>query len=320
MPEPHRNRLYQLLLHLYPYDFRVEFGREMNHLLHRRLRDEHALLVWIATLSDLGPSAFKEHCHMLFQDLKYTFRALGRAPVFAAATILTLALGIGANVAIFSVVNAVMLQPLPFRDPARLVRIWETNPKRKIPFFSASTLNYLSWKEQSRSFDSISAFGSANLNLTGLGDPERLSAGSLTASLIPMLGIKMLAGRGFLPEEEGPGGARVAIIGEGLWERRFGRDPKILGQEIELNGAKTQIIGVAPNALRFSRQRFDLGSHADRPRAGEPLQPCDCGRRPAARWGSIGTSRHRVEGGCSEPGANLSQGQCRLDHSNVAGV
>ncbi|HEV8146455.1 MAG TPA: ABC transporter permease [Bryobacteraceae bacterium] len=238
-------------MHLYPYDFRNEFGREMTNVLRRRLRDENALLVWIATLLDLGPSAFKEHCHMLFQDLKYTFRALGRAPVFALATILTLALGIGANVAIFSVVNAVMLQPLPFRDPARLVRIWEMNPKLKIPFFSASALNYLSWKEQSKSFDSISAFGSANLNLTGTGDPERLIAGSLTASLIPMLDIKMLAGRGFLPEEERPGGARVAVISEGMWERRFARDPKILGQEIELNGAKTQIIGVAPKALRF---------------------------------------------------------------------
>jgi hypothetical protein len=141
---------------------------------------------------------------MLFQDLKYTFRALGRAPVFALATVLTLALGIGANVAIFSVVNAVMLQPLPFRDPARLIRIWEMNPKLKIPFFSASALNYLSWKEQSKSFDSISAFGFANLNLTGTGDPERLIAGSLTASLIPMLDVKMLMGRGFLPEEDQP--------------------------------------------------------------------------------------------------------------------
>ena len=244
-------RIYRALLRCYPSDFRNEYGSEMIHVFRRRARDENAAALWLITVPDIALTASKEHLHMLIQDLKYALRTLRRAPVFSAAAILTLALGVGANTAIFSVVNAVMLRPLPFREPDRLVRIWETNPKRNIPFFSASVLNYLSWKEQATCFESIGAFGGASLNLTGTGEPERLAAGALTASVFPLLGLHPLQGRGFLTEEEQPGGSRVALLSEALWHRRFGGDPGILGQTIELNGAKTKVVGIAPPDFRF---------------------------------------------------------------------
>src|ERR1700682_3078592 len=171
-------RIYRALLRCYPSDFRNEYGSEMIHVFRRRARDENAAALWLITVPDIALTASKEHLHMLTQDLKYALRTLRRPPVFSAAAILTLALGVGANTAIFSVVNAVMLRPLPFREPDRLVRIWETNPKRNIPFFSASVLNYLSWKEKATCFESIGAFGGASLNLTGTGEPERLAPGA----------------------------------------------------------------------------------------------------------------------------------------------
>src|SRR5438477_1261290 len=138
MPGRVSERIYAFLLRCYPHDFRVEYQAEMIALFRRRLRDENAVMLWPETVTDIACTSLKEHLSMLIQDLKYALRMLRRGPVFAAAAVLTLALGVGANTAIFSVVNAVMLQPLPFPEPGRLVRIWETNLKRNIPSFSAS--------------------------------------------------------------------------------------------------------------------------------------------------------------------------------------
>src|SRR5215471_282006 len=119
---------------------------------------------------------------MVWTDLRYAARTLRRAPAFTAAAILTLALGIGANTAIFSVVNAVMLRPLPFGLPERLMQVGEKNDKLRLPFFGVSTLNYLSWKEQSHSFDGLGAYGFANFNLTGSGEPEQFAGAPITPS------------------------------------------------------------------------------------------------------------------------------------------
>ena len=133
---------------------------------------------------------------MLLSDIRYAVRTLRRAPVFTAAAIVTMALTIGANTAIFSVVNAVMLRPLPFRAPDRLMRVAEKNEKLNLPFFGASVLNYLSWKEQARSLD-LAALGFANFTLTGKGDPEQFQGATITPSLMPVLGIEPVRGRGF---------------------------------------------------------------------------------------------------------------------------
>jgi len=186
---------------------------------------------------------------MLLNDLRYTVRMLRKSPLFTLAVVLTVALGIGANTAIFSVVNAVMLRPLPYEQPGRLVWIAEKNDKLNLPTFGASVLNYLAWKERSHAFDSMGAFGFATFNLTDAGDPEQLTGGTVTPSLFPLLGIKPVIGRAFAEGEDRPGSTKVAMIGEGLWKRRFGGDPSIVGRHLILSGVDTTVIGVAPASL-----------------------------------------------------------------------
>jgi putative ABC transport system permease protein len=186
---------------------------------------------------------------MLLNDLRYTMRMLRKSPLFTLAVVCTVALAIGANTAIFSVVNAVMLRPLPYEQPNRLVWIAEKNDKLNLPTFAASVLNYLSWKEQSRTFEPMAAFGFATFNLTGLGDPEQLTGGTVTPSLFPLLGIKPLLGRAFAADEDRPGSAKVVMIGEGLWKRRFGGDSSVVGRHLTLNSIDHTVIGIAPASL-----------------------------------------------------------------------
>jgi putative ABC transport system permease protein len=186
---------------------------------------------------------------LLLNDLRYTVRMLRKSPLFTFAVVLTVALGIGANTAIFSVVNAVMLRPLPYEQPDRLVWIAEKNDKLNLPTFAASVLNYLSWKEQSRTFAALGAFGFTSFNLTGQGEPEQFTGGNVTPSLFPLLGLHTVVGRSFRDDEDRPGGAKVVMISEGLWKRRFGGDPTIVGRQLTLNGVDTTVIGVAPAAL-----------------------------------------------------------------------
>jgi putative ABC transport system permease protein len=186
---------------------------------------------------------------MLLNDLRYTARLLRKSPVFTIAVVLTVALGIGANTAIFSVVNAVMLRPMPFAEPDRLYWVAERNDKLNLATFSASVLNYLSWKEQARSFEQLGAAGFASFNLTGRGDPEQFTGGTISPSLLPLLGIQPVAGRVFRDDEDRPGAAKVAMISEGLWKRRFGADPALVGGRLMLNGVDTLVVGIAPPAL-----------------------------------------------------------------------
>src|SRR5262245_48891156 len=172
----------------------------------------------------------------MLNDLRYAARVLRKSPLVTLAIILTVALAIGANTAIFSFVYAVILKPLPFEQPNRLVWIAERNDRLKLPQFAASVLNYLSWKERSRTFSQMGALGFTSFNLTGQGEPEQFTGGTLTPSLLPLLGIKPVLGRSFSESEDRPGAAKVAMISEGLWKRRFGSDPAIVGRNITLNG------------------------------------------------------------------------------------
>ena len=244
-------RLYRGLLFSYPAEFRHAYEREMVALFQNRFACENRFLLWLELVADIAITAPKEHYHVLLQDLRYALRTFGRTPVFALTAILTLALGIGANTAIFSVVQAVVLRPLPFPEPDRLVRLWEMNQKLNIPYFSTSVPNYVSWKEQAKSFEALAVFGYASLNITGAGEPERLEAGTLTASIFQVLRLRPIMGRGFLPEEEEPGRGRVAILSESLWRRRFASDPRVVGRPVELNGVPMKIVGVLPPEFRF---------------------------------------------------------------------
>src|SRR3954469_10876700 len=148
-------RCYRALLLCYPAEFRHEYAAEMTQVFRDRLRSGPSPLLWPETIADVVLTASREHTQMLLADLRYTARTLRKSPTFAAAAVLTLALGIGANTAIFSVVNAVLLRPPPFAQPDRLVHIAEKNDKLGFPTFSSSVLNYLDWRAQSQSFETM---------------------------------------------------------------------------------------------------------------------------------------------------------------------
>jgi putative ABC transport system permease protein len=187
----------------------------------------------------------------LWQDLRYGARMLLKKPGFTLIAVITLALGIGANTAIFSVVNAALLRPLPYAEPDRLAQLWETNIKRDLPFFAVSVPNYVSWKEQSQTFEQLAAWRRQGVNLTGRGEPERLEGAAVSGSLFSLLGVKPALGRDFLPMEDQPRGRRAVIISYGLWERRFGRDPNLIGQELALDGVSHIVVGIAPFGFNF---------------------------------------------------------------------
>jgi putative ABC transport system permease protein len=184
----------------------------------------------------------------LIQDLSYGVRTLRKNPGFTAVVVLTLALGIGANTAIFSVVNGVLLRPLPFRNPSRLVLIAE---KSSFPVISTSYENYQDWRDQGHSFESMEATRSGSITLTGAGEPERLNVRMATAGLFSMLGINAQIGRTFLAEEDRAGGAPVALLSHGLWQRRFGGSPDIIGKTINLDLQPYTIVGILPNGFQI---------------------------------------------------------------------
>jgi putative ABC transport system permease protein len=184
-------------------------------------------------------------------DLRYAFRLLRKSHLFTLTVVLTVAIGIGATTAIFSVVNAVLLRPLPFEDPARLMQVAEKNDSLHLPQFGASALNYLSWTEATHTFDRLGAMSFGTYTLSGKGDPENYTGNAITPSLMPLLGLHAIVGRGFADGEDRPGAAPVAMIGETLWARRFGRDPGVVGRPVTLNGTAYTVVGVAPRALNL---------------------------------------------------------------------
>jgi len=183
----------------------------------------------------------------LLRDLRYAARMMLRNPAFTSIAVLTLALGIGANTAIFSVVNGVLLRPLPYHEPGRLVLIAE---KTSYPTVSTSYENYLDWRDQSHSFEAMEATHASTITLTGSGEPERLNVRMATAGLFPMLGIDASMGRTFLPEEDKANGPPVVLLSHGLWQRRFGASREILGKPITLDAQPYTVVGVLPGGFQ----------------------------------------------------------------------
>jgi putative ABC transport system permease protein len=195
----------------------------------------------------------------LWQDLRYGARALLKNPGFSLIAMLTLALGIGANTAIFSVVNAVLFRPLPFNEPERLVMVWNRGAEAaggdRTPLAVADLLD---WRAQSRSYAEIGAFQNMMFNYTGGDSPERVQAAGVTANFFSMLGAQPSLGRAFSPDEERPGAQRVALLSDGFWRKHFAADPQVLGRTINLNGASFTVIGVMPAALDFPSKDVEL--------------------------------------------------------------
>jgi predicted permease len=192
----------------------------------------------------------------LFRDMRYALRVLLKSPGFAVVAVLTLALGIGANTAIFSVVNAVLLRPLPYPEANRLVYLGEWS--EQIPEMSISMANFNDWRAENTVFESMVAYQSDNVVLTGRGEPERLRLRRITAGFFPTLRVRPILGRELTQEDDKVGAARVVLLGEGFWERRFGRDPNIVGQQVTLDAESFTVIGVLPSRLHGSLRQTDL--------------------------------------------------------------
>jgi putative ABC transport system permease protein len=185
----------------------------------------------------------------LLRDLRYGLRAMLKRPGFTVVAVLTLALGIGANTAIFSVVHAVLLRPLPFDDAGRLVYLTERNTQQE--GLSLSWPDFADWRGQSRAFERMAAYNRDSYNLTGFGDPERLPAAQVSADLFPVLRADAARGRVFTEEEDRPGAAPVVLLSYGLWQRRFGGDGSIVGRSVTLNGRGYTVVGVMPRGFAF---------------------------------------------------------------------
>jgi putative ABC transport system permease protein len=215
--------------------------------------------------------------HKVLADFRHGLRNLLRNPGFACAAILVLALGIGANTAIFSVVNAVLLRPLPFRDASRIMQIWHIPPAKSFPgltFFSVSPANFLDWRSQNHSFEEMAAIGGASFNVSGKGQPESIRGAAVASGFFSILRVEPVLGRGFSPEDDSPGAAHVIILGDSLWRTHFGADPGIVGRNLSLDGQTYTVIGVMSPKFRYpswakfwvplawtSQQRAIRGNH-----------------------------------------------------------
>ena len=251
--------LYRLLLHLYPASFRNEYAGEMCAVFARRLRDASAVGVpalWIGVFFEVFFNAVLVHADVLRQDLRYTARGLRRTPGFAATAVLVVALGVGANTAAFSLADQVLLRPLPFPQSGRLVKLWQT-----VPGYSRlelSPANYTDWKKMSHSFAAMGAYNRNAANLVGQGEPERVDIATVDGDVLPTLGVQPLLGRVFTAAEDREGASGTLLLSYGLWQRRFGGDPNILGRELLLNDERYTVIGVMPRAFYFPSRDTQL--------------------------------------------------------------
>ena len=189
----------------------------------------------------------------LLSDIRYALRNLLRRPAFTLIAVVTLALGIGANTAIFSAINALLLKPLPFPQLDRVVAIWDNLPSRGLMHNEVAVANYLDWQSQSQSFEQLALYRWWSANLTGIDTPERIQGFLITANYLDAIGIKPILGRNFLPEENQPGKDAVAIITHSLWQQRFGGDPNIVNKTITINSVVRTVVGVMPERFNFPK-------------------------------------------------------------------
>lgn len=215
-----------------------------------------------------GGEKYKEECREaqgglwleeLWMDARYALRTLRKSPGFTAVAVITLALGIGANSAIFSVLDAVLLRPLPYRDPDRLVTIFESKtPNDHSSINAVAPGNFLDWREQNHAFEQIGAASLPGFNFTGTDRAERVTGAAISAGMLRMLGLHAALGRDFAPSEDREGADRVVLLGYGLWQRRYASDPNIVGKTIHLDTKPYSVIGVLPRGLTFPEESVQL--------------------------------------------------------------
>ena len=186
-----------------------------------------------------------------FQDIRYGIRGLLKNPAFTMIAVLSLGLGIGANTAIFSLINTVLLQPLPFYQPEKLAIVWEEASFAGFPQNTPAPANYADWKAQNQSFEDMAALAGRSYNITGDGEPHRIEAYAVTANFFPLLGVQPVLGRAFLADDDKPEANRTALLSHGLWQSRYGGQRDVINKEIQLDGEKYTVVGVMPAGFQF---------------------------------------------------------------------
>jgi len=261
------DRVIRALIRLYPREFRERYGRAMFAFHRERVREGSA--VWPRIVSDHLASAVSEHVRslsesrrvdfnegstpMLGQDFRFALRALARRPLFATIVIGTIALGVGANAAIFSVVNAVLLRPLPYPEAGRVVSFGHTPPT-----WLVSVPEYVDYTRDLRSFEALAAYTLDEGNLATPDEPERVGLASVSPRFFSVLGVRPLVGRTFLPDEDRVMPATAVVLSYGLWQRRFGGDGTIVGRTIPFNGVPRTVVGVMPQYFDYPTTHVDV--------------------------------------------------------------
>ena len=256
-------RFYRSLLWLYPATFRAEYRAELCLAFAERAREFSGPLAPLqrvaAALGDVVPNALAVHLDILRQDVVYATRSLKRTPGFALTAILVVALGVGANTAVFSLADFVFVRPLPYPDSQQLVKLWQATPGNGQNQTSAAI--YRDWREQSRSFSEMGAYAMAHVNLVGSGEPRELQASLATPEMFPVLGVPALVGRPYTREDLATGAC--VVLGEGLWRSRFGADPRVVGTSIRLGSVAHTVVGVMPASFQFPYPSVEAWSSLD---------------------------------------------------------
>jgi putative ABC transport system permease protein len=265
--------IYRVLLCLYPRGFRVRFASDLETDFNELLQARGARATWLRVIPDLVRSvpfthvgarnarrraralAYKGEIPMssLLSDVRHASRALRKAPVFSAVTVMTLALGIGANSAIFSLVNAVLLRPLGYDEPERLMLIYEGFGGSTFAKMGVSPPDFIDLTTLQRSFSSIGAYRTQSYELSDAGEPEQITGVRVSATVLPILGVRPALGRTFLESEDQPG-QDVAVLSYGLWQRRFAGDPNAVGRTITLDRRRYTIVGIMPASFQFPKR------------------------------------------------------------------
>lgn len=245
--------LYRALLRLYPRGFRDEYGDELGEIFAGRraaaVGRAAVARLWLDALVDVVRNAVPLHLDVLRQDLRYAFRSFNRSPGFALTVVLVAALGIGANTAVFTITDLVLVRPLPFESADRLVHIWEHPPEYSR--MEPSPANYRDWRSMATSFDGMAASAGVSMNLTGGAEPVRLVGAAVTADLLPLLGARPILGRLFTEEDDRDGATGTLILSHPLWQGGFGGDPGVIGRDVLLDGEPHVVIGVMPAEFRY---------------------------------------------------------------------
>jgi putative ABC transport system permease protein len=246
-------RWYSLLLRLYPASFRNEYGGEMRAIFARRRRDARGLGVpslWLDAAAEVAGNAPLVHADILRQDLRYSARVLRRSPGFAVIATLIVALGIGATTAAFSVTDFVLIRPLPFPEPDRLVAVWAATPG--LPRLALSPANYRDWKAAATaSFESMGTYERFSITMTGVGDAQVLSSATVSGDLFATLAVAPAIGRTFRPDDDREGAQGTVILSHRFWQSDFGGDSGVIGRTVTLDGAPYVVIGVMPRGFHF---------------------------------------------------------------------